>query len=62
MYHTYRGIYNIYLDNFKNTINMYVLITLEEEMTTRSSILAQKIPWIEEPGRPPVHEVTKSQT
>ena len=41
---------------------MYVLITLEEEMTTRSSILAQKIPWIEEPGRPPVHEVTKSQT
>ena len=24
---------------------------LEEEMTTRSSILAWKIPWTEEPGR-----------
>ena len=25
---------------------------LEEEMATYSSILAQKIPWTEEPGRP----------
>ena len=25
--------------------------TLEEDMTTRSSILAWKIPWTEEPGR-----------
>ena len=25
---------------------------LEKEMTTHSSILAWKIPWMEEPGRP----------
>ena len=62
MYHAYRRIYNIYLDNFKNSINMYVPITLEEEMATHSSILARKIPWVEEPGRPPIHEITKSQT
>ena len=26
-------------------------VTLEQEMATHSSILAWKIPWIEEPGR-----------
>ena len=34
---------------------------LEKEMTTRSSILAWKIPWTEEPGGPQ-SEVAKSQT
>ena len=34
---------------------------LEEEMATHPSILAWKIPWTEDPGRP-VHGVTKSQT
>ena len=33
---------------------------LEKEMTTRSSILAWKIPWTVEPGGP-VHEITDSQ-
>ena len=33
---------------------------LEKEMTTHSSILAQKIPWIEEPSR--LHGTTKIQT
>ena len=33
---------------------------LEEEMATRSSILAWKIPWTEEPSG--LHGVTKSQT
>ena len=32
---------------------------LEEEMATRSSILAWKIPWKEEPGGATVHGVTK---
>ena len=32
---------------------------LEKEMATHSSTLAQKIPWMEEPG---VHGVTKSWT
>ena len=35
---------------------------LEEEMETNSSILDQKIPWTEEPGRATVHGVAKSQT
>ena len=35
---------------------------LEQEMTTHSSILAWKIPWIEEPGRITVYRVLKSQT
>ena len=36
---------------------------LEKEMATHSSILAWKIPWMEEPGRrQTVHRVTKSQT
>ena len=35
---------------------------LEQEMTTHSSILAWKIPWIEEPGRITVYRVSKSQT
>ena len=36
---------------------------LEKEMVTHSSILAWKIPWMEEPGRlHTVHGVTKSQT
>ena len=32
---------------------------LEKEMETHSSILAWKIPWIEEPGRATVHGVTE---
>ena len=32
---------------------------LEEEMATRSSILAGRIPWTEEPGGLTVHGVTK---
>jgi len=35
---------------------------LEEEMATHSSILAWKIPWMEEPGRLSVHGVAKSWT
>ena len=37
---------------------------LEEGMSTHSSILAGKIPWTEEPGRPQsiVHRVTNSWT
>ena len=35
---------------------------LEKEMATHSSILAWKIPWMEESGRLPVHRVTKSRT
>ena len=36
---------------------------LEEEMATRSSILAWRIPWTEEPGgRHTVHSHAKSQT
>ena len=34
---------------------------LEKEMATRSSILAWRIPWMEEPGTT-VHGVTKSRT
>ena len=32
---------------------------LEKGMATHSSILAQKIPWTEEPGEATVHGVTK---
>ena len=35
---------------------------LEKEMATHSSILAWKIPWIEEPGGLQVQGVAKSQT
>ena len=35
---------------------------LEEEMAAHSSILAQKVPWTEEPGGATVDEVAKSQT
>ena len=35
---------------------------LREEMATRSSILAGKTPWTEEPGGATVHGVAKSQT
>ena len=36
---------------------------LEKEMATHSSILAQEIPWTEEPGGlHTLHRVTKSQT
>ena len=35
---------------------------LEKGMATHSSILAQRIPWTEEPGRTTVHRVAKSQT
>ena len=34
---------------------------LAEEMATHSSILAWRIPWMEEPGALTVHGVTKSQ-
>ena len=38
-------------------------IVSEKAMATHSSTLAQKIPWMEEPGRlHVVHGVTKSQT
>ena len=33
---------------------------LEKEMATPSSVLAWKIPWMEEPGRLTVHGVSKS--
>ena len=33
---------------------------LEKEMATHSSILAWKIPWVEEPGRSTVHAVAKN--
>ena len=35
---------------------------LEEEMATRSSILAWEIPWTEKPGGLQVHGGAKSQT
>ena len=35
---------------------------LEKEMATHSSILAWRIPWIEEPGRLQVHRASKSWT
>ena len=35
---------------------------LEKEMAAHSSILAQKIPWAEEPGGATGHEFAKSQT
>ena len=35
---------------------------LEKEMAIHSSILAWKIPWMEEPGKATVHGVSKSQT
>ena len=35
---------------------------LEKDMATHSSILAWRIPWIEEPGGLQVHGVTKSRT
>ena len=34
----------------------------EKEKTTHSSILAWKIPWLEEPDKVTVHGVTKSRT
>ena len=34
----------------------------EKEMAIHSSILAWRIPWIEEPGGATVHRVTKSWT
>ena len=37
-------------------------ILLEKEMATHSSILAWRIPWIEEPGGLLFHGVIKSQT
>ena len=35
---------------------------LEKEMATQSSVLAQEIPWTEEPGRLQSTEVTKGLT
>ena len=34
----------------------------EKAMALYSSTLAWKIPWTEEPGRPAVHDIAKSQT
>ena len=36
--------------------------TMEKGMATPSSILARRIPWMEEPGWATVHGVSKSQT
>ena len=36
--------------SFKH-IYIYIHIYMEKEMATNSSILARKIPWLEEPGR-----------
>ena len=36
-------------------------VGLEKAMATHSSILAWRIPWTEDPGRPQVHTVTKSR-
>ena len=35
---------------------------LEKEMATHSSVLAWKIPWMEEPGRLTIHRIAKSWT
>ena len=35
---------------------------LEKEMAPNSSILAWRIPWMEEPGGATVHGIAKSQT
>ena len=37
-------------------------ISLEKEMATHSSILAWRIPWTEEPGRFPFHELQELDT
>ena len=37
-------------------------LEMEKEMATHSSVLAWRIPWTEEPGRPWVHAVAESQT
>ena len=36
---------------YRDYLTLYGFIPLEEEMATHSSILAWKIPWMEEPGR-----------
>ena len=41
---------------------MYLTYLWRREMATHSSILAWKIPWVEEPGGATLHGVTKSQT
>ena len=40
-------------------VELHQILILEKEMTTHCSILAWKIPWMEEPG---VHGVAKSRT
>ena len=35
------------------------LSSLEKEIVTHSSILAQEIPWIQNPGRAIIHGITK---
>ena len=47
------------LSNFTFTFQFHAL---EKEMATHSSILARRIPWMEEPGGLTVHGVEKSQT
>ena len=43
-------------------VEVFYLVYLEKEVATHSSTLAWKLPWMEEPGRLPVHGVAKSQT
>ena len=38
------------LFQFVNLLLTWLMVFLEKEMATHSSILAWKIPWIEEPG------------
>jgi len=38
------------LFQFVNLLLTWLMVSLEKEMATHSSILAWKIPWIEEPG------------
>ena len=41
-----------YLNTFaQEDTKHFLMLTLEKEMATHSSILAWKIPWMEEPGR-----------
>ena len=57
----YLCVYFILFASF--SVEIYLIVcTLEKEMATHFSILAWKIPWMEEPGRATVHGVTKSWT
>ena len=43
-------------------LSFFLLVLLEEEMATHSSVLAWRIPWTEGPGGPAVYGVATSQT